>query len=152
MSASESDSFIDLPSGDANARAAAPGDTAGRLIGTWRLVSHSNPDHGPRPTGLLYYDANGFMAVQIMFDVPRPKYAGKIPTPDEAKAALTGYTAYFGTYAIDEAARTITHRRAGNVNPGGLGDFVRRYEFISNDRVALSPLENTNVLTWERIK
>jgi len=91
------------------------------------------------------------MAVQIMYD-GRSKYAGTSPTPDEAKAAITSYTAYFGTYTVDENAGTITHHRAGSLNPGGLGDFVRRYEFISNDLVTLSPLESSNVLTWERIK
>jgi hypothetical protein len=91
------------------------------------------------------------MAAQIMYD-GRSKYAGTSPTPEEAKAAITTYTAYFGTYRVDEQARTITHHRTGNVNPGGLGDFVRRYEFISNDRITLSPLESNNVLTWERVK
>jgi hypothetical protein len=138
--------------GDASGQSASQGDAAKRLIGTWRLVSHSNPDRGPRPTGLIYYDANGYMAAQIMFDRPRPKYAGTSPTPDEAKAAITGYTAYFGTYTINEQARTVTHHRTGNLNPGALGDFVRRYEFVSNDRVILSPLESKNVLTWERVK
>jgi hypothetical protein len=65
---------------------------------------------------------------------------------------LAGYTAYFGTYTIDEAARTVTHHRTGNLNPGGLGDFVRRYEFVTEDRLILRPLESTNALTWERLK
>ncbi len=87
--------------GSASGQAAPQGDGAKRLIGTWRLVSHSDPSRGPRPTGLIYYDANGNMAAQIMPDHVRPKYAGTSPTPDEAKAAITGYTAYFGTYTID---------------------------------------------------
>ena len=41
------------------------------------------------------------MAVQIMPDRNRPKYAAQ-PTPEEAKAALIGYTAYFGTYTVDD--------------------------------------------------
>jgi hypothetical protein len=31
-----------------------------------------------------------------------------------------------------------------------MGDFVRRYEFISPNRLVLRPLENQNALTWER--
>jgi hypothetical protein len=40
------------------------------------------------------------MAVQIMPDRDRPKFANSQPTPDEAKSALVGYTAYFGTYTV----------------------------------------------------
>ena len=58
--------------------------------------------------------------------------------------ALLGYAAYFGTYQVDEKERTITHNRAANINPGKPGDCVRRYEFLSDDRIVLMP--------WERIK
>ena|ERR1700704_44298 len=135
----------------------AQSDTASRFVGTWRLVSttaagNEDPNRGPKPTGLIIYDAKGNMAVQIQPDRPRPKYATPLqPTPAEAKAALAGYTAYFGTYRIDEKAQTVTHHRTGNVNPGGMGDFVRRYEFAGANRVILRPLENQNALTWERI-
>jgi hypothetical protein len=43
-----------------------------------------------------------------------------------------------------------------NLNPGGLGDFVRRYEFETPDRLILVPLERADrraiQLTWERQK
>ena len=143
--------------GDASAQSVPQGDPSKRLIGTWRLVfitvdGQVDPNRGPRPTGLIYYDANGYMAAQIMPDRPRPKYAGTSPTPDEAKAAITGYTAYFGTYTIDEQARTVTHHRTGNINPGALAVVVRRYEFVSDNLVILRPLETKSLLTWERIK
>jgi hypothetical protein len=142
--------------GDASAQPAPEHHTANRFVGTWRLVSISaggkpDPLRGPHPTGLIHYDATGYMAVQIMPDRARAKYADTQPTPDEAKAAITGYSAYFGTYTIDEQARTVTHHRTGNINPGGMGDFVRRYEFIADDRLILRPIENRNALTWERI-
>jgi hypothetical protein len=92
------------------------------------------------------------MAVQIMPDRVRPRYAGSEPTPDEAKVAITGHTAYFGTYTIDESARTVTHQRMGNINPDSPIDVVRRYEFASGDRLILRPVENQDELTWERIK
>lgn len=100
----------------------------------------------------MYYDSKGQMAVQIMPDRSRPKYADSLPTPDEARKAILGYTAYFGAYTVDERNRTVTHHREGNINPGGLGDFVRRYEFLSNDRIILRPVESTSELTWERVK
>jgi len=92
------------------------------------------------------------MAAQIMPDRPRAKYAAAQPTPEEAKAAITGYTAYFGTYTVDEKARTVTHHRKANLNPGGIDTVVRRYEFVTRDRIILRPVENQNQLTWERVK
>ena len=131
-------------------------DDAKRLIGTWRLVmiagSALEQYRGEKPTGLLNYDATGHMAVQIMPDRNRSRYSGALPTGEEARDALLGYAAYFGTYVVDEKNRTITHQRTGNINPGGLGDFVRRYEFISDDKIVLSPIESNAGLTWERVK
>ena len=121
-------------------------DEAKRFIGTWRLISDSS-------TGLMYYDGLGNMAAQVMPGRARPKYAGAQPTPDEAKEAITGYLAYFGTYTVDESVRTITHHRKGNVNPGQVGDdVVRAYVFGAGDRVILTPTGTTNQIIWERAK
>ena len=147
-----------------------PGNAANRLIGSWALVSYESSDtesrqfRGPTPIGLLYYDRTGHMAVQISPDRQRRRFTGPQagvftgpqPTPDEALDAISGYAAYFGTYIVDERAQTVTHKRIGNINPGGVGDFVRRYEFLTEDRVALVPTERTDLravrLTWERLK
>ena len=136
----------------------ATAQSAKQLIGTWRLVEikggdgKADPNRGARPSGLIYYDAHGNMAAQIMPDRPRAKYAVAQPTPEEAKAAITGYTAYFGTYTVDEKARTVTHHRKANLNPGGINTVVRRYEFVTRDRIILRPVENQNQLTWDRVK
>ena len=125
---------------------APAGEEAKRFIGTWRLVSDSS-------TGLMYYDGLGNMAAQVMPGRARPKYAGAQPTPDEAKDALAGYLAYFGTYSVNERAHTITHHRKGNINPGQIDDdAVRRYEFAPGDRVILTPVGSGNRITWERAK
>jgi hypothetical protein len=134
--------------------AEGPEDAAQRLVGMWRLISITtngqiNPDRGPHPVGFIVYDKSGNMSVQIMPDRPRTK-AGQQLTPDEAKAALVGYT--FGTYDVDPKAGTVTHHRKGNVIPGAPADVVRRFEFAGNDRVVLRPVENANELTWERVK
>jgi hypothetical protein len=149
-------------------QSATPSNAAARLIGTWALVNYesSDPDsrqaRGARPIGLLYYDSTGHMAVQIAPDRMRRRFTGPVsgvftgprPTADEALDAIAGYGAYFGTYTVDERAQTVTHRRIGNLNPGGIGDFVRRYEFPTADRLLLVPQERTDIravrLTWER--
>jgi len=121
-------------------------DEAKRFIGTWRLVSDSS-------TGLMYYDGLGNMAAQVMPNRARPKYAGAQPTPDEAKEALTGYLAYFGSYSVDERAHTIAHHRKANINPGQIGDdAVRRYEFAPGDRLILTPIDSGNRIIWERAR
>lgn len=151
-----------LGSAGVGGQSARQSKTAKRFIGTWRLVSitggnaNTATSRGAHPTGYIMYDATGHMAVQIMPDRVRPKYAGTSPTPDEARAALIGYTAYFGTYTIDEQAKTVTHHHEGSINPGiAATDGVRRYEF-AGDRVTLTPLESSQNapthLTWERVK
>ena len=127
-------------------QAAPASEEAKRFIGTWRLISDTS-------TGLMYYDGLGNMAAQVMPSRPRAKYAGTQPTPDEAKAAITGYLAYFGTYTVNERAHTITHHRKANINPGQVGDdAVRGYEFAPGDRVILTPAGSANLVIWERMK
>jgi len=133
----------------------AQDDAKKRIIGTWRLVNFTDengqPTRGPHPTGLIFYDALGNMAVQIMPDRERPKFAIGKATPEQAKEALTGYTAYFGTYSVDEKNETVTHHRTGNLT-GNLGGFVRRVEFIGPDKLILRPLETKSQVIWERVK
>ena len=127
-------------------QAAPASDEAKRFIGTWRLISDTS-------TGLMYYDGLGNMAAQVMPTRARAKYAGTQPTPDEAKEAITGYLAYFGTYTVNERAHTIAHHRKGNINPGQVGDdAVRGYQFASGDRVILTPVGSGNQIIWERMK
>ncbi len=132
----------------------AQGDIAKRVVGTWRLVDivddKGQPTRGPRPTGYIHYDPSGVMSVQIQPDWERPKFSFGKSTPEQAKAALQGYTAYFGTYSVDEKTATVTHHRAGNINPGDMGDFVRKVEF-RDSRLILRSLDTNNLNTWERV-
>jgi len=134
--------------------AMASSEVAKNLIGAWRYigtrVDGQRFDRGPNPKGMIYYGPHGEMSVQVAPDVKR-KRAGAAMTPDEAKIALTDYIAYFGTYTIDEQAETVTHHRQDSVQPGDIGDLVRRYE-LAGDRLVLRGLNSTLEVTWERIK
>ena len=122
----------------------APARDAPRFFGTWRLISDTT-------TGIMIYDSLGNMAAEVMPNRVRRKYAAAEPTPEEAKDAVTGYLAYFGTYSVDEQAHIVTHHRKGNINPGQVGDdVVRAYVFESNDRLVLTPAGSTNKIVWER--
>ena len=100
------------------------------FVGSWRLLTIEGgttaANRGAKPTGLIMYDDKGYMGVQIVPDRPRPKWTGA-PTPEQALEAMRGYTAYFGTYTIDEKASTVTHHRQGMLD-GGAVDYVRRFE------------------------
>ena len=129
---------------------------AQRLIGSWRYVGSTidgkpQPGRGPDPKGIIIYDGHGHMACHVAPDREVPR-AGKEPTAEEAKAALAGHIAYFGTYTVDEKAHTVTHHRQGSVQPGDKGDVVRGYEF-AGDRLILRPVgAAAHEVIWERIK
>ena len=149
--------FVTLLTAHDSLSAQTPTD-AGRFVGTWRLVSIDGDSatqrrFGPRPTGLIIYDATNHMAAQIQPDRPRPSWsASRPPTAEQALDAITGYTAYFGTYAVDERARTVTHRREGALN-FDVRDYVRRYEFLGAKRLALTLVDRPGVrLVWERVE
>jgi len=132
----------------------AGGKAAKQLIGAWRYagtrVNGEKFDRGPNPKGMIYYGPHGEMSVQVAPDVKRHR-AGAVMTPEEAKIAVTDYIAYFGTYTVDEAASTVTHHRQDTIQPGDMGDLVRRYEF-NGDRLILRGLSAPLEVTWERIK
>jgi hypothetical protein len=146
------------------AQGKSPAELRKPFIGTWRLVAieggpESARNRGAKPTGVIMYDVTGMMAVQIMPDRPRPKMTG-VPTPEEALEAIRGYTAYWGTYTIDESAGAVTHHRQGMLD-GGAVDYVRKFEFTAGgNRLTLTPISGATGndgaapahLIWERMK
>ena len=79
---------------------------------------------GPRPTGVLMYQPNGYMTAQIMAD-PRPTFAqNRATTPppyDEFRNAFFGYYAYWGTYTINDAGNGVVHNVLGSERPEEVG-------------------------------
>lgn len=137
--------------------------TADRFIGTWKLVNietrNAKGDPVPParaaalPTGYIIYDPAGYMAVSIM-PAGRRRNTGPAVTDDEAKAAIEGYTAYFGTFSVNAAEQYVTHTLQGSLNPG-MGAAQKRFFELSGNRLTLKPPPaangNQNRLTWERI-
>jgi Lipocalin-like domain len=120
----------------ADRTAAAPA-TRQQLIGAWRLLSiqiegpsgsMSDPFYDADSTGMLIYDASGWMSVQIAgqhrpaMDAPALR-----PSHDTAKnaqlksAVLDSYYAYFGTWEYDRATATVTHHVISSLIPGETG-------------------------------
>jgi Lipocalin-like domain len=143
------------PMGMGSASGQSSQGDAKRFVGAWRYVGTTidgkpRPGRGANPKGVIFYTEGGHMAAQIAPD-RKIKQAGSEPTPEEAKAALAEYIAYFGTYTVDQRARTVTHHREGSVQPDGLADYVRNYEFVG-ERLILRPINTRQEVVWERIK
>ena len=138
-----------------------------QFAGTWKLVSSEFRQAdgevtyplGRDAVGVIMYDVNGHVSVQIMRS-NRPQFASGDQlngTPAEIRSAFEGFVAYYGAYAVDEEQGTVTHHLKGSVFPNWVGaDHTRFYEF-SDSRLTLStpPLlfggqEVTGVLIWER--
>ncbi|HWX79778.1 MAG TPA: lipocalin-like domain-containing protein [Steroidobacteraceae bacterium] len=116
--------------------AAAPA-TRQELIGAWRLLSiqiegpsgsMSDPFYNADSTGMLIYDASGWMSVQIAgqhrpaMDAPASRPAHDTAKNAQLKAAvLDSYYAYFGTWEYDEATSTVTHYVKSSLIPGETG-------------------------------
>jgi hypothetical protein len=128
--------------------AAAALPLAGRVVGTWTLVSYEarHPDgrvvpiYGPSPAGRLIYDARGRMSVHIA-DPRRAPFASAdrlLATDAEVRAAFDGYFGYFGTYSVDEKAGTMTHHVEGAAFPNYAGTEQTRTLTVEGDRLELA--------------
>jgi len=143
-----------------------------KFVGTYELVATEVKDAagkwsttpGFNSNGYIIYADTGHMGVHIMPKV-RPRFAANQPTPQEAQAALRGYTAYFGSFAVSdkEKDKFVVHHRFGQINPGGAVDAKRFYDFVTtpngSQRLILTPApadgggkdKATRRLVWQRM-
>jgi hypothetical protein len=130
-----------------------------QLVGTWTLVSweQQRPDgskfqrFGTNPKGVNIFDANGRFAV-IFLHPDLPKIASSdpsTPTPDEQKALVGRSIAYYGTYTVDEGAKTITLNVEASTFPNQVGGDNRRTVMaLTGDELKY---QNTRPLTGGQI-
>lgn len=137
-----------------------------QLIGTWTFVSSTgkladgSPTWGTNPTGSLILTENGRFSVQIMRG-DRPKFASNNRMkggPEEIKATVEGTISYFGTYAVDEAGKTLTYKIEGASFPNWNGTEQKRpiVSLTSDELKYSNPAPSiggpTTELTWKRVK
>ena len=117
-----------------------------KFVGTYRLITTEVRDAASmewleRPNfnsiGYITYADTGHMGVHIMAR-NRKRFASNPPTGEEAQAALRWYTAYFGSFTVDDADQFVVHHRFGQINPGGTVDAKRFYDF-DGERLILTP-------------
>jgi hypothetical protein len=92
-----------------------------QIIGSWAFGStiSTRPDGSktnnwdPDATGSLIYLPNARFSFMILrSDIP--KFERGKATPEQHKAAVQGTIAYHGTYTVDEATKTVSHRVQGS--------------------------------------
>lgn len=136
------------------------------FVGTYRLLTVESRESAGREwverpnfnsIGYITYADTGHMGVHIMAR-SRQRHASNPPTAEEAQAALQGYTAYFGSFTVDDTDQFVVHHRYGQINPGGTVDAKRFYDF-EDQRLILTPApadgsgkdKATVRLIWERL-
>ena len=137
-----------------------------KFVGTYRLITIEvkDTDSGTwaetpdfNRIGYITYADTGHMGVHIM---PRSRlpFSSNPPTAGEVQVALRGYTAYFGSFTVDDQQQFVVHQRFGHINQGAIVDVKRFYDF-EGDRLILTPapadgggqLTATRRLIWERL-
>lgn len=132
--------------------------TTADFVGTWELVSiEAQTEPGEwvpaslplagEPVGIIMYDDNGNMAVQITGN-PRSQ-----ESPADNPEIVNGYVAYYAKYEVDSAARTVTHHRRNHLNPeiGNLS--VVRYFAFEDDVLTLTVAPDQQLrLNWIRVR
>ena len=151
--------------------AQAPAGVAKQLVGTWKLVAVEERDGngqrvvpldlGAEPVGMLMYDATGHMSAQAgRRGRPRLDIEDVHRAPaEQAKAAFTGYAAYFGTYEVNERESIVIHHVEGSMLPNWEGGDQRRKFTLSGDTLILEPPafqakgeKRARRLTWQRVR
>lgn len=137
-----------------------------QIVGVWTLVSWvqtrsdgtKNYRFGNNPQGVNMFSPNGrFSIIIVQADLPKISWNDPMkPTADEAQAIVRGSIAYYGTYSIDEATKTLNLQLDGTTLTNQLGiPQKRNIDSISADEMRYS---NSSVvgglgrieLAWKR--
>ena len=136
-----------LPAGNAVGQQA--GSTLkDQLVGSWTPVAIYTEREdgtkfdtfGPKPTGVLTFGSDGRLSLQWMRS-DLPKFASndrQNGTPEENKAIVQGSLSYFGTYTVDDAAKTMVIHIEGCSFPNWNGKDQKRSFALARDELTLS--------------
>jgi Lipocalin-like domain len=155
-------------------RGVARSPTRQQLIGVWRLASIEyrgpggstvDPFYQADSTGIIIYDASGWMSVHIVaprrqaWDVPvsRLSAVGGLEEEPLKAAAFDSYYAYFGTWDLDEAASVVTHHVKSSLIPAETGlDYAQSVKLenghlVFTVRGGKAGEETVRKKVWERV-
>jgi Lipocalin-like domain len=137
-----------------------------QLVGTWTFVSaiDTNKDGtktnrwGPSAKGLAVFDANGHYSFMIArTDIP--KFAANSVmqgTAEENKAVMQGLIAFFGTWSVDEATKTLITTVDASSFPNFNGKSLKRIitALTADELKYTNPATSAGTTTeavWKRI-
>jgi Lipocalin-like domain len=138
------------------------------LPGTWKLISRIDRSHsgerrvepslGEDPVALLFYDRSGNFAAQFMKRDRTTPISDVTVSASNNSRAQGGYDAYFGTYMIDDAEKTVSQRLVGALSKENVGMVVTRRMLVEGDTLTIK-LETTSAegeavirtLIWSRV-
>lgn len=106
------------------------------IVGVWTLVSvtsqreggASGEPFGPNPKGIMIFTRDGHYSLfQSRAELPRLAASDRArATPEEAMTVMRDSIAYYGTYAVDEAARSLSVTISASTYANLLGPAQRR--------------------------
>jgi hypothetical protein len=143
-----------------------PNSLGEQLVGTWKIVSVDNtrPDgsikqiFGANPRGIAVFDTHG-NAVVVLMRSDRAKFAADnrdLGTAEENKATVQGTHAYFGTYSVIEAEKTLVFHNEGNTFPNQEGVDTKRFISITGDEFRWTTpapsVGGRSEAVWRRVK
>jgi hypothetical protein len=137
-----------------------------RFTGVWKLLrcerkftdGRIDYPYGEKPVGRITYDNAGRMSAQLMRPgrrstvAPGTSFVTGNASAEEIREAVEGFIAYYGTFDVDESARTVIHHVQACLVPSWVGtDLKRTYRFDAN-RLVLTASATTGMLelVWER--
>jgi hypothetical protein len=144
------------------------GKLATDIQGVWWLLSREDwtasgerridPVLGADPIGILAYAKNKFTAQFMKRDRTIATSNETFIAGQNNTAAMSGYDAYFGNYAVNEETGTVSHTINGSIIPANIGMTVLRNLRVDENKLTIQLETTTNqgepitrTLIWKRI-
>jgi hypothetical protein len=117
---------------------------------------HKEYPFGEKPVGRIEYDKAGRMFALLMRSGRRSTLAPglelDVASVEEMREAVTGFVAYYGSYEVDDASQSVTHRVEASLMPSWVGTSLkRRFRWDGARLVLTRTVPGTmDELVWER--
>jgi hypothetical protein len=148
------------------AAATASAESSKDILGTWTLHSlvvdysgQKSEPYGANPRGAITFGSDSrFSLIISRSDLPPLASNNRLlGTAEEYRAIVQGSIAYFGTYTIDENARTFTVHVEGGTFPNWVGTDQKRIFSVSGDELKYTNANRsagagTALVVWRRVK
>jgi len=112
-----------------------------QVLGFWRHVvekrinvtTGATASEAERAPSVIVYTPSGYVGVHFP-PMGRPRFAGALPTADEARAAIAGVVSYYGAYTLSPGI--VFHHRLIILGTAP-GDTLKRFYTITGDTLTL---------------